>query len=177
MRRGNAKQPQFLLDTSCAQRDRVAVHALSCGCAGAQRDARRRSDVLRGPSGRAVTFWRLARGTRGRAVPSVRRHAELAHSNAASCDVEPSAAKHLLTSVQAGARRTRRGREWRLLVRLRVERHALAACADHRREAGEARDRVHVRRGKKAHLLVLVRVAEHASLSGSERQNLAGVIR
>ena len=91
--------PKFSWTLSFARRDRVAVHALSCGCDNAQRDAHRRADVLRGPSQRAVNFWSLGgravclsmlkrwlatltSSTFRRAVPAVRRHTELAHSNA-----------------------------------------------------------------------------------------------
>ena len=42
------QQPKILLDFGCARRDRVAVHALGCGCAAAQRDARGRAVKLLG---------------------------------------------------------------------------------------------------------------------------------
>ena len=43
---GDVQQPKILLDLGCARRDRVAIHALGCGCAAAQRDARGRGVCL-----------------------------------------------------------------------------------------------------------------------------------
>ena len=68
LRCGGVQQPKILLDLSCARRDRVAVHALGCGCAAAQRDARGRGVCFFLTSRRLAT---LASCTCGRAVPAV----------------------------------------------------------------------------------------------------------
>ena len=46
LRCGGVPQPKILLDLGCARRDRIAVHALCCGCAAAQRDVRGRGVCL-----------------------------------------------------------------------------------------------------------------------------------
>ena len=69
LRCGGVQQPNILLDLGCARRDRVAVHALCCGCAAAQRDARGRGVCLLLTSRQFAT---LASCTCGRVVPAVR---------------------------------------------------------------------------------------------------------
>ena len=46
LRCGGVQQPKILLDLVCARPDRIAVHALGCCCAAAQRDARGRGVCL-----------------------------------------------------------------------------------------------------------------------------------
>ena len=46
LRCGGVQQPKILLDLGCTRRDRIAVHALGCGRAAAQRDARGRGICL-----------------------------------------------------------------------------------------------------------------------------------
>ena len=69
LRCGVVQQPKISLDFRSARRDRVAVHALGCGCAAAQRDARERGVCLFVTS---CWFATLATCTCGRAVPAVR---------------------------------------------------------------------------------------------------------
>ena len=71
---GSVQQSKILLDLGCARRDPVAVHALGCGCAAAQRDARGRGVCLLLTSRQIAT---LASCTCGRAVPAVRSRTAL----------------------------------------------------------------------------------------------------
>ena len=68
------QRPKIILDFGCARRDRVAVHAIGCGCAAAQRDARGRGVCLF-----LASRWlaMLASCTYGRAVPAVRSRTAL----------------------------------------------------------------------------------------------------
>ena len=74
LRCGGVQQPKILLDLNFARRDRVAVHALGCGCAAAQRDASGRNVCMLLISRQLAT---LASCTCGRAVPAVRSRTAL----------------------------------------------------------------------------------------------------
>ena len=74
LRCGGVQQPKILLDLGCARRDRIAVHAMGCNCAAAQRDARERGVCLLLTSRLLAT---LASCTCGHAVPAVRSRTAL----------------------------------------------------------------------------------------------------